>query len=356
MKKEDFFAIINVVMYMNYINNGDYYLVAKYNDIGIDIIPINQKWYLEDKILEDNKQFKNDISAIDIVTTKFENKEQMKEQMYKNGYIKEKNVDIFIIHKHKHNGKEYINEYKIVYKNIEKEERMQLLTDIAQKRLFGTKVDNEKINMFMNKFISKFNSSIAFREFMKNPYSRIDKYFINQLFKSRELGFNIKYNYQEKLETYPFVRNIISMWNIYDELEKKNANLYGTELATKIIHDYIEILDSRNDRKKYYNSLSTIIDKDNIPGQITINEYLEENNSYENKMQMMINEERALKEAPFDDKYIQILYDENGIEGVFSKLKSIDINKLSIGDKLRLGLIDYVEYKRLKRENGRKYH
>lgn len=341
---------------MNYINNGDYYLVAKYSDIGIDIIPINQKWYLEDKILENNKQFKNDISAIDIVTTKFENAEQMKEQMYKNGYIKDKNVDIFIIHKHKHNGKEYMNEYEIIYKNREKEERMQLLKDIANKRLFDIKVDIEKINIFMNKFISKFNSSISFREFMKNPYSTVDKYFINQLLKSNKLGFNIKYNYQEKMETYPFIRNIISMWNIYDELEKKNSNLYGTELSKKIINDYLETLNIRNDRKKYYNSLATIINKDNIPGQITISEYLEENSSYEEKMQMMINEERALKESPFDDKYIQNLYEKNGIEGVFSNFKSIDINKLSIGDKLRLGLIDYVEYKRLKRENGRKYH
>ena len=73
---------------MNYVNNGDYYLVAKYNDFGIDIIPINKKWYLGDKIKDDNKSYKNDISSIDIVTTKFKNEQQMKKQMYKNGYIK----------------------------------------------------------------------------------------------------------------------------------------------------------------------------------------------------------------------------------------------------------------------------
>lgn len=341
---------------MNYINDGDYYLAAKYSDIGIDIIPINQKWYLGDKILEENKKIKNDISAIDIVTTKFENEEQMKEQMYKNGYIKEKNVDIFIIHKHKYNGKENINEYEIVYKNSEKKERMQLLNDIAHKRLFNIEINAENADMFMNKFISKFNSSISFREFMKNPYSKVDKYFINQLLKSNKLGFDIKYNYQKKLETYPFIRNIISMWNIYDELEKKNANLHGTALATKIINDYIDILNSRNHRKKYYNSLLNTIDKDNIPGQITIDEYLSENSSYEDKMEIMINEEKALMESSFDDKYIQMLYDKGGIDGVFSNLNSSYLKKLSEGDRFRLGLINYVEYKRLKRENGRKYY
>ena len=38
---------------MNYINNGEYYLVAKYKGEEPDIIKINQNWYLRDK-KEDN--------------------------------------------------------------------------------------------------------------------------------------------------------------------------------------------------------------------------------------------------------------------------------------------------------------
>ena len=87
---------------MNYINNGKYYLIAKYDE-EVHTISINQKWYLGNKT-QDNFQTGNDISAIDIITTKFENEQQMKEQMFKNEYIKSKNVDIFIVHKNKQNG------------------------------------------------------------------------------------------------------------------------------------------------------------------------------------------------------------------------------------------------------------
>ena len=341
---------------MNYVNNGDYYLVAKYNDLGIDIIPINQKWYLGDRIKDDNKSYKNDISSIDIVTTKFKNEQQMKRQMYKNGYIKSEDADIFIIHKHRYNGKQYINEYEIIYKNEEKNERMNLLYSIGRKRLFDEQIDETKLDEFMNKFVSKFNSSESFRKFVQNPYSTIDKYFISELLKNMKVGFDIKYIFKNKVDTYPFIRNIISMWNIYDTLYEKNKNCSYNELATKIISDYVEMLNSRNSRRNYYNSLIKITKKDNSPGQITLEEYFEPEISYEEKMQTMVSEERALKEAPFDDKYLQMLLEKYGIEKVFSNMKNIDLNKLSLGDKLRLGLIDYVDYKRLKRENGRKYN
>ena len=71
-----------VLARMNYINNGKYYLIAKYDE-EVHTISINQKWYLGNKT-QDNFQTGNDISAIDIITTKFENEKQMKEQMLGN--------------------------------------------------------------------------------------------------------------------------------------------------------------------------------------------------------------------------------------------------------------------------------
>ena len=134
-----------------------------------------------------------------------------------------------------------------------------------------------------------------------------------------KVGFDIKYIFKNKVDTYPFIRNIISMWNIYDTLYKKNKNCSYNELTTKIIHDYVEMLNSRNNRRNYYNSLIKTIKKDNIPGQITLEEYFKPEISYEEKMQTMVSEERALKEAPFDDKYLQMLFEKYGVEKVFSK-------------------------------------
>ena len=337
---------------MNYINNGKYYLIAKYDE-EVHTISINQKWYLGNKT-QDNFQTGNDISAIDIVTTKFENEQQMKEQMFKNEYIKSKNVDIFIVHKNKQNGKEYINEYEIIYKNPEKKERMQLLNNIGKKRLFEEPINYEELQMFMNKFITKFNNSESFMEFMKNPYSTIDKHFKEELLKRKKIDFDLKYIFKNKIDTYPFIRNIIAMWNIYDELYKKNNHLIGKELTNKIIKDYIEILNNRNSRRKCYEKIIKLVDRNNIPGQITIEEYLNNKSSYDEKLNKMSEEARKMKESPFDSQMIQILFDKGGIENVFSHMNKIDVNNISNADKLRLGLIDYVEYGNLERNNGKR--
>ena len=144
------------------------------------------------------------------------------------------------------------------------------------------------------------------------------------------------------------------MWNIYDELYKKNNHLTGKELTNKIIKDYIEILNNRNNRRKCYEKIIKLVDRNNIPGQITIEEYLNNKSSYDEKLNKMSEEARKMKESPFDSQMIQILFDKGGIENVFSHMNKIDVNNISNADKLRLGLIDYVEYGNLERNNGKR--
>ena len=341
---------------MNYINNGEYYLVAKYKGEEPDFIKINQNWYLKEK-REDNYLLGNDISSIDIVTSKFENEEQMKEQMYKNGYLKSKDVDIYIIHKNKYNGKEYINEYEIIYNNKHKEKRSDLLNHMAHSRLYNDYLDTSLTDNFMNKFLTKCKSSLSFKEFMISPFSTIDKYLIQHILKKDVPDYSIKYLLKDKINTYPFIRNIISMWNIYDELYEKNKNLVGKELSDKIIKDYIEILDSRNSRRLDYKKISEKADKNNVAGQITFEDYLNNSQNYEQQLENLYNEEKALMNSPYDDKNLEILVRQFGIEGAFSKLTSKDIVKMSLEDKFRMGLIsDYIEYKRLKRNNGKRHN
>ena len=126
-------------------------------------------------------------------------------------------------------------------------------------------------------------------------------------------------------------------------------------MSNKIIKDYIEILDSRNSRRLDYQKITEKTDKNNIEGQMTMDDFIEL--SYEEQMQQMYDESRSLKEAPYDDKNIEKLVNEYGIEGVFSRITSDYLKKLSLEDKYRLGLIgDYVEYKRLKRNNGKTHN
>ena len=339
---------------MNYVNNGDYYLIAKYKNEDPYYIKLNQNWYLKEK-KDDCFVSGNDISAIDLVTSKFENEEQMKERMYKYGYIKHKDTDIYIVHKNKYNGKEYINEYEIIYNNQQKEKRIELLNKMAYKRLYNDEINENLLDDFMNKYLTKCQHSIAFKEFMTCPFSTIDKYLKENIMKKQNLDYSIKYKLKDKITTYPFIRNIISMWNIYDELENKNKDLTGRQLSKKIREDYVEMLNSKNSRRLDHQQIIKYLDKNNIEGQISIDEYLSEEKSYDELMAELINEERALEKSPYDDKYIQSLVDKYGIVGVFPRITKEYMINLSLEDKFRLGLIgSYVEYKRLKRNNGKK--
>ena len=336
---------------MDYVNNGDYYLVAKYVGEEPDVIKLNQNWYLQNK-KEDIFLSGNDISAIDIVTSKFENEEHMKEQMYKNGYLKSKEVDIYITHKHRHNGKEYINEYEIIYKS--KEKRSDLLNSMAKMRLCNDYFDVNLTDNFMNQFLTKCKYNTSFKEFMISPFSTIDKYLIENILKKQVPDYSLKYILKDKINTYPFIRNIISMWNIYDELYEKNKDLTGKELTNKLLEDYIEILNSRNSRRLDYQKIAKKIDKNNIEGQITMDEFLSEKLSYDEQMEKLYDDEKTLVNSPFDDKHIGSLVEQYGLFDAFSKIPADYLKKLSLEDRYRLGLIgDYTEYKRLKRNNGK---
>ena len=106
-------------------------------------------------------------------------------------------------------------------------------------------------------------------------------------------------------------------------------------------------------QSKYWEKeIKKLSDINNIRGQITMNEL--EELTYKKKLEKMCQEARKIKEAPFDDQIIQILFDKGGLDNVFSHLDKIDINNLSNGDKYRLGMKDYVDYLNCERNGKRR--
>ena len=337
--------------------SNDYYLVAKYkNEKEPTIIALNTNWYLENNV--DSFSRGNDISAIDIVTTKFNNLEQMKNRMFNAKYIKSKDVDIFITHKHKHNNKEYINEYELIF-NIGKEDRMKLLKKISKKRLENDDIKQSDTDDLMNRFLNKCYSRKSFYILMTNPYSKVDKFLIDKIMSNQKLNYGIKYILKDKLTSYLTIRNIISMWNIYDELVKKYENIDELELGKQITKDYLETLNDRNERRTYYPEIKQKTDKNYIEGQMHMNEFLEKKEiSYEEGMQQLFDKDRELRESPFDDPYIQKLWDEGGIDKAIQIPDELRKNA-TLEDRYRLGLVgDIVDYFNLKRneKNGTKHN
>lgn len=334
--------------------SNDYYLVAKYKDIEEpSVIAINSNWYLNNGIESFNRG--NDISSIDIITTKFKSLEEMKEQMYKTKYIKSKEVDLFITHSHKYNNKEYLNEYELIFNNGK--DRMDLFKKLSRKKQEKRDILLKDTDNLINRFLKKCYSRKSFYIFMTNPYSKVDKYIIDKIMKNKELNYSIKYSLKDKITNYLTIRNIISMWNLYDELRKKYENDDEIELGKKITKDYIEILNSRNNRKEIHKEIKEKTNKNYIEGQINMDEYLKEKEiSYEEGMQNLLDKANELRERPFDDPYIQKLYNEGGIEKAI-QIPSDIRNSLSLEDKYKLGLVgDVVDYLNLKRKNNGKTH
>lgn len=354
-----------------------YYLVAKYKDIDKpEIIELNQNWYLNNGI--DIFSAQNDISEIDLITSKFDNIEQMKQRMYKNKYLKSLDVDLFIVHSKKFKNKNYIHETELLFKS--KADRDTLVTSLAHKRLQKIDLsskDKDDINQLLNRFLTKIYSRKSFHTFVTSSFTPVDKYFIEQILKNKTLNFSIKHKIKDKLtdptSAYLFVRNIIATWNCYDKLKEKYEDMNEIDLGKKILSDYVEILNLRNNRRIYYPEIEKHLGKDYIEGQIDIESYLEEQKEkkeentsktydYEKELLSLYEKDRMLKEQPFDDPLLQALYEKlQDTDKVLSKMTTADIQKLSPKDRLKFGMIDIVGYynelDRIKRENnGKKRH
>lgn len=364
---------------MNYINNGEYYLVACYSNNEKEIIDIDKKWYYG---TESEMQTGVDIAAIDIVTTKFNNIDELKQRMFKNGYIKDITADLYIVHKSKYNGKEHLSEYELLFKN----ERTKLIISASKKRLNNENIEFNDINNFLNKFITKVFYTESFSELITCPWIKIDEGIKDQLLemnKSKKESllenpdkvvkpkYNIKYKNRNKFTSYTIFRNIVSAWNIYDELvnkyNKENPNYSESELSKVIINLYIDTL--KNSRTEIRPELMKMVDKENVKGQITLEEYVkekemnsiqkrnfEEIKQYDQKMDQIYRESSELSKSTFDDAILRTLEEKYGRENVNLHLTEDILRTINDTDRFRLGIIDYIEYKNSMRNNNGKRH
>ena len=108
-----------------------YYLVVRYEDTNeVQAIELSTKWYLEK---QDKDVFfrANSLEAIDLVTTRFKNSEEMLLRMKNNGYIRSSKADVFIASKRKKDGHNYIKIHEVIYNPLV-DERVNDLRSIAK--------------------------------------------------------------------------------------------------------------------------------------------------------------------------------------------------------------------------------
>lgn len=365
---------------MDYINNGEYYLAARYLDETLDTVTINRNWYFNK---EDIKQTGIDVAAVDLITTRFNNEAELKQRMLEKGYIKSKDVDLYVVHKSKYHNKEYLNEYELIYNESD---RTELITSLAKKRLTNQKINMFDINNTLNKFINKAYYTDSFYNLVTCHWVKIDSEFKNELMAMRKEKeqlqisptekkpkpkFSIKYKLQGRLTSYTNFRNIIATWNLYDDLVKQYKTTYPncteSELSKGIIKLYMEKLNIKDGRKEFEEELREMADKNNVKGQITMDMYSNDlNNSdttaktpvqeYNEMMQQMYEDATTLRNSPFDDKELQQMATKFGDRYLTQHIPKEILRTASLEDKYRLGLMDYVDYKNEKRvQNGKRY-
>ena len=233
------------------------------------VLELKKEWYSNKN--DDNNNVKtraNKLSDIDLVTTKFMNKESMINQMYKNGYIDSKEVDIFIATLIK--GK--IKFLEPIY-NKNNSERINDLIEIAND--FGNnKVCDSSIKKMINifdKLISKSFYNIAYREMLFN--SIIPEKVKEELYSFKDYDtppYKIKYKFRWISSNYSFARNVVESFERFDSftdgIDKKNLN--NKENINIIVNMNVDFINKNaHDRKITIPQLIEKLDKSYIPGQ-----------------------------------------------------------------------------------------
>lgn len=277
---------------MNFILNGNFYLVARYYDNSHKIIKLNLKKFLN--LDEDCYQKGNDIAFIDYLTINYDSLGDLKKTLFENGVIKTMDVDLYIVHPNKYNGKTYLKEYNLLCGTSR--ELKEHLINFMQNRLNNVEIKNNDadIKHIADKFLAKISYNNNFYKFVVSPDTKIDKFLKENLIKfknNKNPYFMYYYMYKKTFDSYINIRNIVDTMMQYENL--KNEINYQTEeeFYKKLITLYISKLDENNDRRKIYDDLVRNVNTNFIEGQIRIEEMTTNEEEIDDDLEFLTDEE-----------------------------------------------------------------
>lgn len=257
--------------FMNLIYNGDFYFVARYYDNSHKIIKLNLKNYLN--LENDYYQKRNDLAFIDYLTIDYNSLEELKQKLYNNKIIKTLEVDLYIVHPRKYNGKLYLNEFNLL-SGVDYDLKKHL-KNLMCKRLNENNFekDDYDIKYITDKFLAKISYNNNFYKFVVSPDTKIDKFLKENLIKfknDKNPSFMYYYMYKNSFARYINLRNMIDTMVLYENLKKEITYQTGEEFYKKLMDLYISKLDQNNDRSKIYNDLVRSVNSNVIEGQMTL--------------------------------------------------------------------------------------
>ena len=244
---------------------SSYLLVARNKrDNTYKIIGIKESWYNANAKDEDYC-FKNSLSALDLVTTRFAGREEMQQRLIDRGYLESGEYDFFIASKAKSTSSNPVKFQEVIYRP-EKNERMAEFRIVAGSCCAGDlSKSSDKILRIFNKLLTKAYHRGDFYYMIENGYTGLPKKLVNALNGIRDydsVPYSLKYQERWALESYPVIRNIIEALNRSDYLTTNYSNLLQGNVA------YFN--ENVRGRKALTGSLSKILDKDFSVGQISM--------------------------------------------------------------------------------------
>ena len=244
---------------------SSYLLVARNKrDNTYKIIGIKESWYNANAKDEDYC-FKNSLSALDLVTTRFAGREEMQQRLIDRGYLESGEYDFFIASKAKSTSSNPVKFQEVIYRP-EKNERMAEFRIVAGSCCAGDlSKSSDKILRIFNKLLTKAYHRGDFYYMIENGYTGLPRKLVNALNGIRDhdsVPYSLKYQERWALESYPVIRNIIEALNRSDYLTTNYSNLLQGNVA------YFN--ENVRGRKALTGSLSKILDKDFSVGQISM--------------------------------------------------------------------------------------
>lgn len=255
---------------------SNYYLIArdkKTNDY--QVLKLNDEWYLDEKRATGHVFRANDLEAIDLVTSCFQNREDLAARLYENGYIVDPHVDIVIASLKKKNGRHYVKFEEPIY-NSGNKSRTNSLRKIAANSLNGNMfADKEATGIVYDDIIARSYFCDDLFSMIMDGETNIPKRFAELLSKIpsyEETPYDLKYDRGFGFNNYLEARSVVEM---LDRFENFGAGSHDNRVDMN--EDFID--ENYTERLELVPRLSLELDKDFCEGQLSLFSFFDDKDS-----------------------------------------------------------------------------
>ena len=233
----------------------------------------------------------NRLEVIDDLTMNYRNRVEFIGDLLEQGYIKNGNVDLFIVSPN--NKGTYLDYYEVVYDSHNKrDEKLKSIIDATLNK--NIVKEEENIKYILDRFAELMCYDDEFNNIISFKYSNVPNKYINYFNGKRGLRpfYQAKYKDGEwALSSYSLIRNIVDIIDRFDSYKRmstepfeenldyyKNVTSGRRKISKYLLNDIYNkyFANNQDDRLKLKSDLLLKTDKNYVEGQMTFDDYLKQ--------------------------------------------------------------------------------